>query len=48
MTIGRKTTFDERVDVVQYCIAHEHNYYATAEKYQIFYQQAQNYTVKNE
>lgn len=48
MTKGRKTTFDERVDIVQYCIAHEHNYSETAEKYQVSYQQARNYTVKYE
>lgn len=48
MTKGRKTTFDERVDIVQYCISHEHNYSETAEKYQVSYQQARNYTVKYE
>lgn len=48
MTKGRKTTFDERTEIVQYCIAHEHNYRETAEKYQISYQQARNYTLKYE
>ncbi|HBB28703.1 MAG TPA: transposase [Clostridiales bacterium] len=48
MTNGRKTTFDERVEIVQYCIAHEHNYAETSEKYHISYQQARNYTVKYE
>ena len=48
MTKGRKTTFDERVEIVQYCIAHDHNYAGTSEKYQISYQQARNYTVKYE
>lgn len=48
MTKGRKTTFDERVEIVQYCIAHNHNYTETAQKYQISYQQARNYTVKYE
>ena len=48
MTKGRKTTFDDRVEIVQYCIAHEHNYAEAAEKYQISYQQARNYTVKYE
>lgn len=48
MTKGKKTTFEERVEIVQYCIAHEHNYAETAEKYQISYQQARNYTVKYE
>lgn len=48
MTKGRKTTFDERVEIVQYCIAHDHNYSETAEKYHISYHQARNYTVKYE
>jgi transposase-like protein len=48
MIKGRKTTFDERIEIVQYCIAHEHNYTETAEKYQVSYQQARNYTVKYE
>jgi transposase-like protein len=48
MTQGRKTTFDERIEIVQYCISHEHNYAETSEKYKISYQQARNYTVKYE
>ena len=48
MTKGRKTTFDERVEIVQYCIAHDHNYAETAAKYNISYQQARSYTVKYE
>lgn len=48
MTKGRKTTFDERVEIVQYCIANAHNYQETADKYNISYQQARNYTVKYE
>ena len=48
MTKGRKTTFDERVEIVQYCIAHDHNYAETSEKYQVSYQQVRNYTVKYE
>ncbi|WP_270188703.1 transposase, partial [[Ruminococcus] lactaris] len=43
MTKGRKTTFEERVEIVQYCIAHDHNYTQTAELYQVSYQQARNY-----
>ena len=42
------TTFDERVEIVQYCIEHDHNYAQTAQRYQISYQQARNYTVKYE
>ena len=48
MTKGRKTTFEERVEIVQYCIAHEHNYAETAEIYQVSYQQARSYTIKYE
>lgn len=48
MTRGRKTTFEERVEIVQYCIANNHNYAETSEKYQVSYQQARNYTIKYE
>jgi transposase len=48
MTKGRKTTFDERVEIVQYCIAHDRNYAKTAKKYKVSYQQARSYTVKYE
>jgi transposase-like protein len=48
MIKGRTTTFDERIEIVQYCIAHNYNYAETSEKYQVSYQQARNYTVKYE
>lgn len=48
MTKSRKTTFDERVEIVQYCISHDHNYSETAQKYKVSYQQARNYTIKYE
>ena len=48
MAKGRKTTFEERVEIVQYCIAHDRNYAETAVKYQVSYQQARSYTVKYE
>ena len=48
MTTGRTTTFDERIEIVEYCIAHSRNYAETAEKFQISYQQARNYTIKYE
>lgn len=48
MTKGRKTTFEERVEIVQYCIAHDRNYAETAAKYEVSYQQARNYTIKYE
>ena len=45
MTKGRKTTFEERIEIVQYCIAHDHNYAETAENYQVSYQQVRSYTI---
>lgn len=48
MTKGRKTSFDERVEIVQYCIANDHNYAETAVRYGVSYQQARSYTVKYE
>lgn len=48
MTKGRKTTFEERVEIASYCISHDHNYAETAEKFSVSYQQARSYTVKYE
>lgn len=48
VTKGRKTTFEERVEIVRFCIAHDHNYAKTAEQYNVSYQQARNYTIKYE
>lgn len=48
MTKGRKTTFEERVEIASYCISYAHNYAETAEKFKVSYQQAQNYTIKYE
>lgn len=48
MTKGQKTTFEERVAIVKYCIKHGHNYMKTAKAFQISYQQARNYTIKYE
>ncbi len=46
MTKSRETTFDERIEIVRYCIEHDDNYAETAEKYGISYQQARSYTLK--
>ena len=46
MTEGRKTTFEERVEIASYCISHDHNYAETSEKFKVSYQQARNYTIK--
>ena len=48
MTKGRKTAFNERVEIAAYCISHDHNYTETSEKFKVSYQQARNYTVKYE
>lgn len=48
MTKGRKTTFEDRVEIASYCISHNHNYAEAAEQFLVSYQQARNYTVKYE
>ena len=48
MTKGRKVTFDEKVEIVQYCIANDRDYYATMEKYQVSYQQIYSWLRKYE
>ena len=46
MTKGRKTTYEERVEIVRYCIEHEMNYAQTSEKSQVSYQQIYQWTRK--
>jgi transposase-like protein len=46
MTKGRKTTYDERVEIVKHCIENNNNYNNTAEKYKVSYQQVRSWTVK--
>ena len=46
MTKGKKTTFDERAEIVEYCIAHDRNYAKTAAKYNISYQQGTNTSIR--
>lgn len=48
MTNRRKTTFDERVEIVQYCISHGKDYGATIEKYNVSYQQIYSWVKKYE
>lgn len=36
---GRATTWNERVEIVAYCLAHDRDYRGTAAKYQVSYQQ---------
>lgn len=48
MTKGRKTTYEERVEIVKYCIEHQNNYAETAEYFQISYQQVYYWVMKYE
>jgi transposase-like protein len=48
MTKGRKTSFEERVEIVSYCIAHQNNYSETAQKFQVSYQQVFSWVRKYE
>jgi transposase len=48
MTKGRKTTLDERIEIVSYCIANGKDYGATIKKYGVSYQQIYNWVRKYE
>jgi transposase len=48
MTKGRSTNFEERIEIVKYCIEHNHNYKETSEKFHVSYQQVRSWTVKYE
>lgn len=46
MMQGRATTYDERIEIVKFCIEHQHNYAQTAQKFQVSYQQVYSWTNK--
>jgi transposase-like protein len=48
MTKGRKTSYEERVEIVKYCIEQQNNYAETAQKYRVSYQQVYSWTTKYE
>ena len=48
MANGRKTTYDERIEIVKYCIEHQNNYAETAQKHKVSYQQVYAWTCKYE
>ncbi len=48
MTNGRKTTLDERIEIVKYCIEHQNNYTETATKFTVSYQQVYSWCKKYE
>jgi transposase len=39
MTQGRSTTWQERIEIVQYCLTNQHDYQQTAGQFQVSYQQ---------
>lgn len=39
MTNGRKTTYEERIEIVAFCISNNDDYQATADKFNVSYQQ---------
>lgn len=46
MTKGRKTTLDERIRIVSYCIEHSLDYTTAAEQFQVSYNQVYNWVKK--
>ncbi|NHN35459.1 helix-turn-helix domain-containing protein [Paenibacillus agricola] len=48
MIKGRSTTWQERIDIVLYCMAHEHDYRKTAEQFQVAYHQVYQWIKKYE
>src|SRR5690625_3897142 len=46
MNKGRKTTLQERIEIVQYTIANECNYHEAAKKYNVSYQQVYSWVRK--
>lgn len=46
MTKGRATTYDERIEIIEYCIEHQNNYAETALKFQVSYQQVYSWLNK--
>jgi Transposase and inactivated derivatives len=48
MTNDRKITYDERIEIIKYCIEHQNNYAETAQKYQVSYQRVYTWISKYE
>lgn len=46
MTKGRKTTYEERAQIVAFCVANNDNYQLTADKFQVSYQQVYKWIKK--
>ncbi|KRK16603.1 putative transposase (putative) [Loigolactobacillus coryniformis subsp. coryniformis KCTC 3167 = DSM 20001] len=45
-TMRKKTTFEERIEVVEYVVKHKHSYTEAAEHFQVSYQQARSWVLK--
>jgi transposase len=48
MTKGRTTTWQERIEIVQYCLTNQHDYQKTAGQFQVSYQQVYQWVKKFE
>ncbi|MEG3005796.1 MAG: helix-turn-helix domain-containing protein [Anaerorhabdus sp.] len=48
MTKGRKTTYGERIEIIEFCIENNHDYTMTSEKYDVSYQQVYSWIKKYE
>jgi transposase len=48
MTQGRSTTWQERIEIVQYCQTNQHDYQKTAGQFQVSYQQVYQWVKKFE
>ena len=48
MKQGRKTTFEERIEIVNFTLVHEKDYQGTVEKYGVSYQQVYSWVRKFE
>ncbi len=48
MKQGRKTTFEERIEIVNFTLAHEKDYQGAVEKYGVSYQQIYSWVRKFE
>ena len=48
MASPKKTTFEERIEIVEYCLSHDRNYKKTATEYNCSYNQVRNWVLKYE
>ena len=46
MTKGRKTTYEERIEIVSFCVANTYDYNLTANKFNVSYQQVYTWVKK--